>query len=310
VCAKRDRLLFYPAGSEGLEESPSVVYLGGIPNQTVIPLVRWAASEKRKRRFFLIGSEYVFSYAVNAILEHELEELRAEVVGKRYALLGETDFSATVQEIVKAKPDMILCSIDGQSNVAFCQALRGANIRPEGARNPKAMIVPTVWFVIGENELSLFRTRDMKGDYSVGCYFDTIPGAANQAFLTRFHERYGNEERVNDPMQTAYFGVYLWKKAVEKAKTTDTAAVRKALRGLTVDAPEGPIRIAKTQYAWRTALVGQIEVPKTQPQFRIVYTSPGPLKPEPFPPWRTKEQWNSFLHDLYVKWGNHWEKHK
>ena len=181
-----------------------------------------------------------------------------------------------MKEIVKSDAEMILCSIDGQSNVAFFQALRNAGIKPRK--------IPTVWFEIGESELSLFDIAAMKGDYSVGCYFDTIPRPENQAFLKRFRERYHDEERVNDPMETAYFGVYLWKKAVEKAGTTDTAQVREALRGLTVEAPEGPIRMdARTLHAYRTALIGKIDVVDSRAEFRIVATSAGPVRRSRFP---------------------------
>jgi urea transport system substrate-binding protein len=292
-----------------LEESPNVVYLGGTPNQTILPLVRWAYSEKRRRRFFLLGSEYVYSYAVNAILEHELEDLGATIAGTHYALLGETRFDKIARRIKEHKEehkddkDMILCSIDGQSNVAFFHALRAAGITPK--------IVPTVWFNISESELSLFRISGMVGDYSVGCYFATLPRPENRAFLERFQKRYGAEARVNDAMQTAYFGVYLWKKAVEKAQSTDFAPVREALRNLTVDAPEGPIRIdARTQHAYRTARVGQVEILDGQAQFNIVYASPGPRAPEPYPGWKTPTEWKQFLDALYKGWGNHWEKHR
>jgi urea transport system substrate-binding protein len=145
----------------------------------------------------------------------------------------------------------------------------------------------------------------------VGCYFDSIPGRENEEFLDRYHKRYGAEYRVNDPTETAYFGVYLWKKAVEKAKSFDTQKVRQALRGLTVEAPEGLIRIdGTTQHAYRKARVGRLEIVDSQPRFEIVYASPNLVKPEPFPEWRTKAEWNTFLEDLYKGWGNHWEKHK
>jgi urea transport system substrate-binding protein len=311
VCAKHDKLLFYPAGCEGLEVSPSVVYLGGTPNQTVLPLVRWAYSEKRRRSFFLIGSEYVYSHAINAILEHELQLLGARVAGKHYALLGENEFAGVVEAIKRSKADMILCSIDGQSNVAFCRALRAGGIRPEGSPQPGKPTVPTVWFSVAESELSLFKIADLKGDYSVGCYFDSIPGQENQEFLDRYHKRYGAEYRVNDPTETAYFGVYAWKKAVEKAKSFETSKVREALRNLSVDAPEGLIRIdGKTQHTYRKARVGQLEVVDSVPRFEIVYASPNLVKPEPFPDWRSEAEWKNFLLDLYKGWGDHWEKHK
>ncbi len=303
ACARHDRLLFFPSGSEGLELSPHVVHLGGTPNQTVIPLVRWAYTDRKKRRFFLVGSESIYSHAVNAILAHEIAELGASVAGTRYALLGETDFAAVVREIQKTNADMVLCSIEGQSNVAFFQALRGAGLRPDK--------LPTAWFNISESELSLFRVKELEGDYSAGCYFGTLQAPRNQAFLKRFRARFSTEERVNDAMETAYFGVYLWKKAVEKAGSTDTAKVREALRNLTVDAPEGPIRMGpRTLYAYRTGRIGQVEVAGGQAQFRIVATSPGPVAPEPYPGWRTPAEWDRFLRGLYVGWGDRWEKHR
>jgi urea transport system substrate-binding protein len=98
---------------------------------------------------------------------------------------------------------------------------------------------------------------------------------------------------------------------VENAGTTETAQVREALRELTVDAPEGPIKIdGKSLHAYRTARIGQIEVVGGKAEFRIVDTSPGPIAPEPFPPWRTPAEWKQFLQKLYVGWGDKWEKHK
>ena len=55
-----DHLLIYPVQYEGVEESPNVVYTGAAPNQQIIPAVNWAFSVENKRRFFLVGSDYVF----------------------------------------------------------------------------------------------------------------------------------------------------------------------------------------------------------------------------------------------------------
>src|SRR5262249_39926950 len=151
------------------------------------------------------------------------------------------------------------------------------------------------------SELPHFGRRgDMVGDYSAGCYFASLPSRENREFLKQFSKRFGPGERVNDVMQTAYAGVYLWKAAVERAQSYDTDLVRKALPKLSVDAPGGPLRVAANLHAYRTAYVGQI----TQgSQFRIVYSSPEPLPPEPFPAWQSEEQWQKLLDGLYLKWG-------
>src|SRR5205085_6514050 len=59
VVERARSLLFYPVQYEGLEESPNVVYTGAAPNQQIIPAVSWSL-EHLGRRFFLVGSDYVF----------------------------------------------------------------------------------------------------------------------------------------------------------------------------------------------------------------------------------------------------------
>jgi len=44
-------------------------------------------------------------------------------------------------------------------------------------------------------------------------------------------------------MEAAYFGVYVWKQAVEKAKSFDVGPVRKAVYGQTFLAPGGQIKM-------------------------------------------------------------------
>lgn len=301
VCARHDRLLFYPAGYEGLEKSPHVVYLGGTPNQTLIPLIRWAYAEAGKRRFFLVGSETVYCAAVVEILRHEITRLGATTAAERLVPLGEINFTEIVREVRSTNADIIVNLIEGQSNVAFCHELRAAEIRPDK--------VPTVWNSLSESELSLFRISDLVSDYSVAAYFDTLPGAANRAFLDHFHQRFGPSERVNDAMVTAYAGVMLWKKAVEQAGTTATAAVRKRLPGLSVPSPAGPLELAANLHAYRTGYIGEI-VRQPRPDFRIVAYQPRALPSEPFPAWRSEAEWQGFLQALYRQWGDRWEKHR
>jgi urea transport system substrate-binding protein len=74
-----------------------------------------------------------------------------------------------------------------------------------------------------------------------------------------------------------------------------------------MEAPEGPFRIdPSTQHTWRTARIGRIT---PELEFRVVWQSPEPLPPEPFPPSRSKAAWQKLLTDLYNQWGGRWEQH-
>src|SRR5262249_723150 len=130
VCRAHDRLLLYPTPYEGLEQSPNVFYLGGGPNQYLLPVAGWAYTALGQRRFFLVGSETVFSRAAHAILSDKLKRLGAEVVGDSYTPLDETDFSGVVRQIREGRPDMILNTVDGNSNVALFGALRKGGVHP------------------------------------------------------------------------------------------------------------------------------------------------------------------------------------
>ncbi|STQ11915.1 substrate-binding periplasmic transport protein [Enterobacter cloacae] len=63
-------LLFYPVQYEGEEMSPNVFYTGAAPNQQAIPAVEYLMSEDggSAKRFFLLGTDYVYPRTTNKIL--------------------------------------------------------------------------------------------------------------------------------------------------------------------------------------------------------------------------------------------------
>jgi ABC-type branched-subunit amino acid transport system substrate-binding protein/tRNA A-37 threonylcarbamoyl transferase component Bud32 len=319
VCADHRRLLVFPCSYEGLETRPSVVYLGGAPNQTVIPLIDYAYRALGKRRFFHVGSPDVYSYALQKIFEHEIENNKdrpgAGMVGFRS--LPAADLRAVDAVVGAIKEQMegdsegtlfVISSIDGTPNEILCKAMRRAGI--------SSSKVPTAWLSVSEPELALFHAEQIVGDYTVACYFESLPMPSNRAFIERLRQRLPNL-RVNDAMETTYAGVYLWKEAAEATGGLRTSAVREALRGRSVKAPEGPIRIDSTNlHAWRTPRIGQVELLEqrsgraggAQLQFKVVKEYPGPVRPEPFPTWMSHEDWDLFLNKLYRSWGKSWEK--
>jgi urea transport system substrate-binding protein len=267
----------------------------------MIPAVRYFYTDLRKRRFFLAGSDCIFSLVSDAILRHEVEVLGGVVVGEAVRPLGSVDFTGVAAEVEKSGADAVLCTVDSMSNVAFAQALRERGIRPPA--------VPTIWFNVGENELRYMSDakKQMVNDYAPFCYFQSLDNPVNRAFLQRF--RTDEEDpslAVSDPMEGSYCSVYLWKQAVEAAGTTDTDELRTAFREQSMNAPEGKIRIdPPTQRAWRTPRLGRIN---ERLDFDIVWAAPEPVQPVPYPPFRTKRQWDAFLQDLYKRWGGHWQE--
>ena len=83
VIEKHQHLFFYPVQYEGLEASPFIIYNGAAPNQQIIPAVTWAL-DNLGRRFYLVGSDYVFPHTANAIID-TTDAIGGEIVGEAYA---------------------------------------------------------------------------------------------------------------------------------------------------------------------------------------------------------------------------------
>lgn len=291
-----DHLLVYPVQYEGLEESPNVIYTGATPNQQIIPAVKWACALENKRRFFLVGSDYVFPRVAHEFIKDQLRELGVELVGEAFLPLGSSNVGPIVEQIAAANPDIILNSINGDSNLAFFRGLRAKGLTPEK--------LPTISFSIEEEELRQLDAADVAGDYAAWNYFQSIASDENTSFIANFRQKYGPQRVVTDPMESAYFGVKLWAQAVDECGTTEVRQLRHAMLNQRMTAPAGPVRIdPTTQHTFKTPRIGRIQ---RDGQFDVVWTAAKPEPPIPYPPSRTAEQWRAYLHDLYLGWGNRW----
>ncbi len=164
--------------------------------------------------------------------------------------------------------------------------------------------IPTVSFSIAESEIRLIGTKSMQGDYASWNYFQSIKDENNQEFVENFQKKYGSHRVVADPMEAGYVGVYLYAKAVESVGSTDIIEVREALKGMTFHAPEGVVGIdPENNHLSKIIRIGQI---LPDGQFKIVSSSEQAIKAQPYPDYKTKEQWNTFLENLYNGWGKSW----
>ena len=251
VVEAHDHLLLYPVQYEGLETSPAIVYLGAAPNQQILPAVDWAVHTLHKKRFFLIGSDYVFPRAANAIIKDHLKSLGGEVAGEKYIPLGSSSTDAAVAAIVQAKPDMILNTINGDSNITFFRDLRAAGV--------KSATTPTLSFSISEQGLRSLGANVLAGDYSAYTYFQSLDTPENRDFVRKFHDKYP-QRAVTDPMETAYVGVKLWALAVKEAQSLDPKRIRRSILTQKVMGPGGEVRIdPDTQHAYRTPRIAQVQ---------------------------------------------------
>lgn len=242
-------LLYYPTYYEGQEQDKHVFYPSQEATQSVIAAVEWLAREKGKT-FFLVGSDYIYPRTCNKIAKPTVAKAGGKVVGEEYAPLGHTEFSSIINKIKAAKPDCIYSTVVGGSNVAFYKQLRAA-----GLDGSKQVLLSTV---VSENEVEGIGKDNAAGYYACMGYFQSIKSPTNEKFVKAFKAKYGQDRVIGDPMQVAYNSVYLWKMAVEKAKSFDVDKVIAASGGIELDAPEGTVKIhATNHHVWKKVRVGR-----------------------------------------------------
>jgi urea transport system substrate-binding protein len=272
-------LLFYPVQYEGNECSKNVIYTGAAPNQQILPAVDYLWKEMGKRKFYLLGSDYIFPRTANQIIiAHLKKKYMTDPVAEKYTPLGHKDYKSIVDDIRKRQPDVIFSTINGDSNINFYNELADAGIT--------AKEIPVLAVSVAEDELrGLDKQKFQKfvGHLAAWNYFQSIDTPANKEFVKKFRAWTKDESRVtDDPIEASYFMVYMWKNAVEKAKSTDVDKVREAIKDLVVDAPSGKVKVdGKNFHTWRPILIGRIN---QDAQFDILYRSKEWVRPDPYPP--------------------------
>ena len=264
-------LLFYPVQYEGLESSPNIFYTGAEPTEQIVPAVTYLLKQGKKK-IFLLGSDYVFPRTANKIIKLQLAANGGTLAGEEYTPLGATEYSTVISKIKAAKPDAVFNTLNGDSNVAFFKQLKAAGITPEQ--------MPVLSVSVAEDEARGIGPENIAGQLCAWNYFETTKTPENTKFVADYKAKYGANRVTDDPIEAGYFGVYLWKLAVEKAKSFDVPAVVKAAGGIKFAAPEGPVEIdGENHHTYKIARVG-----KFRPDGLIdeVWSSGKPIKPDPY----------------------------
>jgi urea transport system substrate-binding protein len=283
-------LLFYPVQYEGEEISRNVFYTGAAPNQQAIPAVEYLMSKDGggAKRWFLLGTDYVYPRTTNKILRAFLKSkgVADKDIEEVYTPFGHSDYQTIVANIKKFSAGgktAVVSTINGDSNVPFYKEL--------GNQGLKATDVPVVAFSVGEEELRGVDTKPLVGHLAAWNYFMSIKAPANDDFTKKW-AAYAKAKNIpghkdkpltNDPMEATYIGIYMWKQAVEKAKSFDVDKVSVAMGGQTFTAPSGITSTmdAKNHHLHKAVFIGEV---KADGQFNVVWKTKGPIKAQPWSP--------------------------
>ena len=280
VLAEHNGLLFYPSQYEGEEQSPHVIYTGATPQQQALPAVDHLLALGR-RRFFLVGTDYVYPRTTNAIIRNYLAShgIGEDAVDELYVPFGERVWGEKVRGIRKfaGRDGAIIATLSGDSNVHF--------FRERARQGLDADILPVMSLSLGEAEMPALAERNLIGHMVAWNYLHAIDTPENHAFIAEWREFIGDPHAVtNDPMEASWIGFQLWTQAVNAAATTEVKAVRRALAGRSVRAPCGfDVRLdAENQHLHKPAVIGRMDEKNF---IWPVWISKTLIAPEPWSQW-------------------------
>src|SRR5256884_8918278 len=125
VFEKNNGLLFYPVQYEGEECSKNVIYTGATINQQATPGVDYLMSPEGggKKKFYLLGSDYVYPRTTNKILRLYLTKVKKvpeSAIAEEYTPFHHQDYQTIVGKIKSfsaAGDAAVINTINGDSNV-------------------------------------------------------------------------------------------------------------------------------------------------------------------------------------------------
>jgi urea transport system substrate-binding protein len=271
VLEASQQMLWYPAPQIDQACSQLIIYGGAAPNQQVEPALDWLLENKGKQVFLIESQAEPPELTIGSLLAGYLKANGGTLVGEASLMLNHTEFGDTLKIIKEALPEggIIFNRLHGESNLDFFKQLKDAGMNADQ--------YPVMSITITEDEIRQIGADYLAGHYATWNYFQTIDTDVNQTWVADFKQTYGDTRVTSDPMATAYTLVHLWKQAVEQAGTLDSATVRAAAYGQTVESPGGLVTLQSNHHLSKIVRIGQV---RDDGLFEIVWSTEQAIAPK------------------------------
>ena len=231
------------------------------------------------KRVGTMSQDYAFGQDVTRAFVTHLKKIRPdiEIIDQQWPKLGEADYTPFINAQISKKPDAVFTSLWGGHFVTFVKQA-----------NPLKYFDMVKGNVVAAGEAGAIETAKAMGDdYPLGIIanaYDAFNWEAARRRTRSTSQRlrtYLKEEHPSSWPITGYIGMQVLAAAIQKANSTDSEKVAKAMLDLTVDTPIGKQTIrSKDQQANRAQFWGKMTKDPKYP-FAVMsppaYTDPTPF---------------------------------
>lgn len=176
--------------------------------------------ESPYKRFFGIGSDYVWGRSSVDMFKKGIQKVGKEWVGDVYPPIGTVDWASYIARIKEAKPDVIYTAIAAKDAVNFYNQARQFGLTKE------------VQFVLAILNVSEFRATGDAMENFIGStrYPFTLDNPKNKEFVEMYHSKYSLYPDMF--AGECYNAINFMMAAIQKARSLDTDAIIKAWEGM------------------------------------------------------------------------------
>lgn len=246
-----DGLAFYNNQYEGGVCDANMIVTGAVPEQQFSTLIPWMM-ETYGKKVYTIAADYNFGQISAEWVRNIVKETGGEMVGEEFIPLGVSQFSQTIQNIQKAKPDFVVTLLVGTAQASYYEQAASANLNL-----PMASSVN-----VGQGyEHKRFSPPSLANMHVTTNYIQEVDTPASKAFLENFKAKFPDEPYINQEAENSYLAVYLYKQMVERAKSTKRDDLRKEIAkgDVCMDAPEGKVCLdPKSQHMSHTIYLAKV----------------------------------------------------
>ena len=247
-----DGLAFYNNQYEGGVCDANMIVTGAVPEQQFSTLIPWMM-EKYGKNVYTLAADYNFGQISAEWVRQIVEENGGTMVGEEFIPLGVSQFGQSIQNIQAAKPGFVVTLLVGAAQASYYEQAAAANVNL-----PMASSVN-----VGQgDEHKRFTPTSLKDMYVTTNFIEEVDTPAAKAFVEKFRARFPDEPYINQEAANSYIAMNLYKLMVERAGTTDHAALRAEIAkgDVCFDGPSGKVCLdPKSQHMSHTIFLAKVE---------------------------------------------------
>lgn len=276
VAEKANIPALYANDYEGGDCRPILYVTGEIEPQKVPAYLKFLKDKAGGGKFFILATDYNWARITTEMVKKAAPGLGIDVVGVEFTPFNTTDYTPLITKIRDSGANVLFSGlVGGPDNVAFFKQARSSGLMQ------KIKVIGNI--ALDDTTLSAVGGA-ANGTYMAASYFMTNDNAGNTVFVDALKKKYGNDMKPQGYLsEPAYDTVHLYANAVNKAGTTETSAVLKALSEVAFDGPKGTIQLTTDRHAAMPIYIAEAD---TKGSYKVVQSlgvqqPPKQCTPEP-----------------------------